>query len=851
MAGFHEVAGGPRITTNFNAGWRFMKGPAPHAEMKDYDDGSWQLVNVPHGLEVLPLEASGGINYQGEAWYRKRFDVPPEMLDKRIVFHFEGLMGKSIFWVNGKRITDHFGGFLPVVLDVTDAVNHDGENVLAVWVDNSDDPSYPPGKAQSVLDFAYFGGIYRDVWLVATNKVHVTDPNEVNIVAGGGVFVHYTDVSDEQATVHVDAHVANASDQPQAITVTATLKAADESEPGTSSAKLELSAGDSDKASLVIEVANPHLWHADDPNLYELAVRIDAAETVDAVRLRIGIRSIDFRGKAGFWLNGKPFDGKLVGVNRHQDHAYVGNAMSNNAHWRDAIKLRQAGIRVIRCAHYPQDPSFMDACDVLGMFVIITTPGWQFWNKDPAFEERVYSDIRNMVRRDRNRPSVLLWEPILNETNYPGYFAKAAHDITHEEYPYAGCYTACDGGAAGQQHFDVVYGHPHHYEDLSERNEANLAYGNEERCVFTREWGDCVADWRAQSSPSRANKAWGERAQLIQALHYARPAYVYTCYDSLCGAPRQHVGGTLWHGTDHYRGYHADAFWGGILDATRQPKYSYYMFRSQVPADISIPYIESGPFIKICHLIHPSSEPSVTIFSNCDEVCLKIDGRVVGCQPTAPGGTHMPRSPVVFENAFRFYRHGQKPQHFEAQGLINGVIVVTEEIQAWDRRKELVLHADTSGIDLQADGSDFIPVVARIIDEHGQILRLTDDTVRFTVTGPANIIDGADGINPQKLIFGEAVVLLRATTEPGTITVRAESAHPGVGKPASCQISLDSVPPHIALHFTEFAGHTEQSQRTTKEYLSHAELKKQVEKLSSEINEMKLRQVEKQQEDFA
>ena len=215
-----------------------------------------------------------------------------------------------------------------------------------------------------------------------------------------------------------------------------------------------------------------------------------------------------------------------------------------------AIKLREAGMRVIRCAHYPQDPAFMDACDALGMFVIITTPGWQFWNKDPVFEQRVFMDIRNMVRRDRNRPSAWLWEPILNETDYPGYFAERVHQITHEEYPHPGCYTACDSGAAGQEHFDVVYaGLDHGF------------YDHEKRCIFTREWGDCPADWRAQASPSRVAKGWGERAQLLQADHYADPDYIFaSCYETLCAAPAQHVGGALWHGTDHQRGYHADAF---------------------------------------------------------------------------------------------------------------------------------------------------------------------------------------------------------------------------------------------------------------------------------------------------
>ena len=139
-----------------------------------------------------------------------------------------------------------------------------------------------------------------------------------------------------------------------------------------------------------------------------------------------------------------------MGANRHQDFAVIGNALPNSLHWRDAKKLRDAGMRVIRNAHYPQDPAFMDACDELGLFVIVNTPGWQFWNDQPIFAQRVYSDIRNMVRRDRNHPSVWMWEPILNETWYPADFAKNVVDILNEEYPYPYCYAGCDVTARGK-----------------------------------------------------------------------------------------------------------------------------------------------------------------------------------------------------------------------------------------------------------------------------------------------------------------------------------------------------------------------------------------------------------------
>ena len=141
-----------------------------------------------------------------------------------------------------------------------------------------------------------------------------------------------------------------------------------------------------------MDVRNPKLWSPDAPYLYRVQSRIKKGNrSIDGGTTRIGIRQAEFRGKEGFWLNGKPF-GQLVGANRHQDFAYVGNALPNSQQWRDAKRLRDAGCTIIRVAHYPQDPSFMDACDELGMFVIVATPGWQYWNKDPKFGELVHQN---------------------------------------------------------------------------------------------------------------------------------------------------------------------------------------------------------------------------------------------------------------------------------------------------------------------------------------------------------------------------------------------------------------------------------------------------------------------------
>ena len=425
-AGFFELPNSGREVFSMNPVWRFYKGSVAGAEAISFDDTEWAVVSLPNGIEYLPTEASGCINYQGEVWYRKHFTPADALKGKKLFLHFEAIMGKGKVFVNGRLMKEHFGGYLPVVVDVTDALKWGEDNVIAVWADNSDDPSYPPGKAQDVLDFTYFGGIYRDCWLVAHNPVFITDPNFEDEVADGGLFVAYDKVSDASAEVLLKAHLRNDSRKTFTGVVEYELQQPDGTQVAFLNDKIQIRPGKAVTSKDKITVKNPLLWSPETPTLYNLIVRIRDHEgkVVDGYRRRIGIRSVEFKGKDGFWLNGKPYEEPLIGANRHQDFAVVGNAVPNSIHWRDAKKLRDAGMKVIRNAHCPQDPAFMDACDELGLFVIVNTPGWQFWNDAPEFAQRVYSDIRNLVRRDRNHACVWLWEPILNETWYPDDFAK-------------------------------------------------------------------------------------------------------------------------------------------------------------------------------------------------------------------------------------------------------------------------------------------------------------------------------------------------------------------------------------------------------------------------------------------
>ena len=855
-AGFFRLDNSGREVYSMNPAWRFHKGAMEGAETKEFNDKDWTVVSLPDGIEYLPTEASGCINYQGEVWYRKHFMPDAALKGKKLFLHFEAIMGKSKVFVNGKLLTEHFGGYLPVIVDVTDVLDWNGDNVIAVWADNSDDPSYPPGKAQDVLDYTYFGGIYRDCWLIAHNNVFITDPNYENEVAGGGLFVAFGKVSDALAEVQLKIHVRNATKNPFSGRVEYMLLQPDGTEVARLSDKIQVKAGRATTVSDRMPVKQPMLWTPSTPTLYNLLVRVLDKEgnVIDGYRRRIGIRSIEFKGKDGFFLNGRPYGKPLIGANRHQDFAVVGNAVANSIHWRDAKKLKDVGMEIIRNAHCPQDPAFMDACDELGLFVIVNTPGWQFWNDAPEFAQRVYSDIRNVVRRDRNHPSVWLWEPILNETWYPADFAKNTRDIVDAEYPYPYCYSGSDSEARGHENFPVYFAHPANMQDASKEIDPTKTY-------FTREWGDNVDDWSSHNSPSRVARNWGEQPMRVQAQHYACPYYPVTSYDVLYKQSPQHVGGCLWHSFDHQRGYHPDPFYGGLMDVFRQPKYSYYMFMAQRPAVKNDRNAGSGPMVYIAHEMTPFSGKDVTVYSNCDEVRLTFNkgGKTYTYKKdkNRPG---MPSPVITFPDVYDFmvdkaFSRTQKQDdvYMLAEGLIDGKVVATHKVVPARRPEKILLWMDNEGTDLKADGFDFVTVVAAVADKNGNIKRLNNYNIRFSIEGEGRLLGGPGVLaNPVPVKWGTAPVLVQSTLKPGKIRITASVLFEGSQMPISGELEFESKPSVFPLVYDAAdaaripLGSASAGQNTA----SKTDAEREVERLRKELNTLKLKEVERQQSEF-
>lgn len=850
IAGFYPLKGTGRTAYSMNLAWRFIKSDVKNAESVSFDDSKWQVVSVPHGLEYLPIDASGSINYQGIAWYRKHFKPDKALKGKKLFLHFEAIMGKSKVWVNGRLVKEYFGGYLPVIAEISSYLKWDEDNVIAVLADNSDDPTYPPGKSQDVLDFSYFGGIYRDCWLVAHNNVYITNSNYENEIAGGGVFVSYDKVSYKSATINLKLHIRN--DLPVDFKGSIEYELIDNNNKIVHTSNLELSISklNSTYSKQFILLNSPKLWSPESPHLYHLNMRIKDSngKVIDGFMQRIGVRSIEFRQTDGLWINGKLYIDKIIGVNRHQDYAVIGNAIPNSLQWRDAKKFRDAGLKVVR-THYVIDPAFMDACDELGIFALVSVPGWQFWNKAPIFQGRVFSDIRNMVRIHRNHASLFFWEPVLNETNYPASFAKGASDIIKEEYPYPYSEVGSDDGSEGTEYYNILF-RPVNKLDST-------------KTYFIREWGDNVDNWIDHNGNSRVNRGWGENPMLIQAKHYASPAYNTISLERLYKDSRHIIGGSLWHSFDHQRGYHPDPFFGGIMDAFRQPKYSYYMFESQRDPLLKDTLINSGPMVYIAHEFSPFSSKDVTVYSNCDEVRLTFlkDGKSK-IYKKDKNRIGMPSPIITFEDMYDFMAYKAKSRagkldeiYLLAEGLIDGKVVATHKVVPAQRPQKVILWIDDEGTKLIADGSDVVTIIAAIADEKGNIKRLSTESIKFEIEGEGTLLGGSEVfLNPRPAIWGTAPMLVQSTTKPGKIIVRASVSINTTQKPISGELIINSVANQTPAIYSEkelvFINQIKAESNGVNGQIKKSELELEIQKLKKELNDIRLKEVEKEQNKF-
>ena len=753
--------------------WHFRRLPSEGAV-----GGAWSAVDLPHSPFTVDLD--GREHWFGECEYQRSITLPPGAPAGRCALYIGAAMHTAVVSVDGTERARHFGGYLPFEVDLTDPLRDGRPHTLTLRLDNRYNPDVPPGKPHADLDFCWYGGLYRSAELRCYPVLHITDPVGADVVAGGGVFVRTVAADATTATVSVNTHVRNAGrfDRPFHLEVElldGVRCVAHTHRPG-----LVIAAGAMDSFEVRLEIAEPRLWQPDSPSLYHARVILTSAsgERLDTRTVRFGVRRIGFSRSGGFTINGRRL--RLRGTNRHQEYAHVGYAVPPAAHRRDARRIKEAGFDYVRLSHYPQSPDFLDACDELGVLVMNCIPGWQFMGGE-RFREACYQNARDLIRRDRNHPCVVLWELSLNETQMDDAFMARMHAIGHEEYPGDQMFTC-----GWQDRYDV-FTHARQHGEIHRWRNGDKAlviaeYGDWEFYAsnkgFDQKTGAGVfASW----SHARQRRADGERGLRQQVQNH-----IVALNDTLSSPAALD---SQWSMFDYRRGYDPVRAACGVMDIFRLPKFSYHFYRSQRDATETGVGWAVGPVAFIASHWTPASDLCVPVFSNCEEVELRLNGTFIGRQrPAKMAFTQfLPRAPFVFHLS-QF-----SPGTLEAIGYIDGQPRAKHIVATPGAPARLTVVVDDLGTKAAVVEPDLLCAHAELRDARGTLCVEATAMINFALEGDA-------------VLLGPVVVAAEAGI--ASIVVRVPAGSTGFELKASTVVTGDVSA--ASLHWQRESGKTTQ-----------------------------------------
>ncbi|WP_297090392.1 glycoside hydrolase family 2 TIM barrel-domain containing protein [uncultured Draconibacterium sp.] len=738
---------------NFNQDWKFKlldenEVDKIYSEIS-FDATEWSSVSLPHSAHIEPLVVND--QWQGVCWYRKVFKLPASYKDKKVFLEFEAAMNTSGFCINGKLVTEHMGGYLPVVMDISEYMHPGEENLIAVRLDNTDNPITGP-KPLRILDYNTYGGLYRNAWLITKNKVHITHPNLAEKVAGGGIFITTPTVENKQSDVHVKTHILNESIQVKSVKVQQTILFKEEQVAEVVSKEVKIEPGSDFDFKTNLEVNDAALWSPDSPALYHLKTLVIAdGEEVDSELTRFGIRSFKFKENQ-LYINGKKTF--LRGVNRHQEYPFIGYALSDNAQYRDAKKIKDGGFDYIRLSHYPHSSAFMDACDELGLVVIDAISGWQYYNDSDDFRNYCYRSAEQLIRRDRNHPSVLAWEVSLNETQMPLFFMEEIHKRAHAEDPRPDAYTCgwkpevYDIYLQARQH--RLLHPPHDYPKPYSVSE----YGDWEYYSSNAGLNQHHFDKQTRyETSSRQARGFGEARLLQQATN------VQEAHNDNLNTPA--YSDSYWVMYDYNRGYHDDLELSGLMDIYRLPKFAYYFYQSQRAPEDGI----------VCQLATYWTEESplgVSVYSNCDEIELFLNGRSLGRQKPDQNkiSNNLAHPPFTF-NIEKF-----EAGELKAIGFIKGEKATEGIVKTPQKATALKLWIDESGKAPVSGCNDVLFVYIAAVDVNGTVIPGYSELIDLKIEGEATIVNS----DPIKAEAGIATALIQIGDQTGEVTVIASAS---------------------------------------------------------------------------
>jgi beta-galactosidase len=743
-------------TYDFNQGWRFGGAYRPGSQTPGYSDAGFSRINLPHTVTRLSWGDWNPSSWEQLWIYRKRFSIAPPT-DGRVFLDFDGVMTNATVYLNGIEMAEHLGGFLPFSVELTDQL-HPGENDLGVVVDSRLLDVPPQGNAGGVtsVDYLQPGGIYRDATLRVVPNAYVSDvfAKPVNVLSSRpgletAITVDSTDTPRDRLELTVELL------EGSKVIATKTVKEA--IRRGITTINVSLSGLD-----------GISLWSPSSPKLYTVRIELfGTGVSSQIVETTIGFREATFE-VGGFYLNNERL--QIFGLNRHQLFPYTGMAAPARLQARDAQRLRtELNCNMVRCSHYPQSPHFLDACDQLGLMVWEEPPGWQYIG-DANFEAVFLQNVNDMVIRDRNRPSVVVWGTRLDETgSYPTLYAQArqlAYELDGTRQTTGAMDTASTAGWEEDVFARDDYGGSSAGVELSPPLPGLPYMVSEAIGAIT---GAPLYRWIDPSATLQL------QTQLHAEVHNqarANPAYAGVLawcgvdYASLVG------GGRVWQ----------NLRWPGVMDTFRVAKPGAAFYRSQVsPATtpIIVPafYWDFGP-------ASPPTGPGANsiLATNCDQLEIYVDGALLAtATPDTADFGNLPYPPVIVDLGSI---DGAALPVLQVNGYYQGTMVTQLQMASNTAQDHLVIDLEDASI--TGDGTDATRLTFRALDVYGNQRPYVSGNVTVSVSGPAVIV----GQNPFAFAEygGVGGVLIRSETgKSGKVTVTA--SHPTLGT-ASAKLTV-------------------------------------------------------------
>jgi beta-galactosidase len=758
------LSGAPVITSgSLDDEWRF--GPfVAGCTAADFDDSELAAITVPHCVAPLSWQDWDPATWEALWVYRRRFDAPAELRSGRAFLRFDGVLTTATVYLNGQRIGFSDGGYLPLTCEVTGRLVS-RTNVLAVVVDGRWHQDVPPDLPRfpepDAIDFYQPAGIYRPVSLLAAPKTFVSD-----------VFAEPVDVLTGDRALNVHCTTDSLAPVTDPVRLTATVSQRGTLLASTTADLPGLPLGSATTTLRLTGLAAVRLWDVTDPALCDVVVTLGIGGTqVHQVPVRTGFREATFT-EDGFFLNGRRL--KLFGVNRHQWYPFVGGAMPDRVQRRDAQLLKeQLNCTMVRCSVYPHSTAFLDACDELGLLAWEEIPGWDFLG-DARWRDRALDNVSDMVVRDRNHPSVIVWGTRVNEALGHVDLYDRADLLAQQLDPSRPC-TGATSGARGYR--EALF-------RLADGGTSVFSYND-----YTKlHRGHTQARLRPprDGTPYLVSEAVGT---LIGPTHFQRTdpvsvqseqGLLHAWVHERAAADDRYSGLLAWCGFDYPSGWlHSvdGVKYPGVSDIFRIPKLGAAFYQSQVDLSTRV-VIEPGFYWDF----GPDSPPSgpgraAIIWSNCDVLRLYLDGRrVQTVWPQRKLFPHLAYPPFVADLTVD---PGHQPE-LRIDGFVGSNLVLRRWFSPDPSFDTLSCVADDQH--LEADGQDATRVVLRVLDRYGAPRPFVAGSLAFTVSGPAVLV----GDNPLDFAAagGACAVWLRSVRgQTGQVSLTA--AHPTLGTAAT------------------------------------------------------------------